>query len=256
MSSNETIATIRSLSTTQRSLTPSKIPVRNSTPQRVTSNPRNLSAGKTRLIPTSFNETDIQHRAPSRSASRRKQRRWENQNIFSSEVNDVLLQGLEDEDNHVRIRKPLFKVEMRSAFRELFEPKNAAALEAFRICAETSTENSTNNKSKKHLSPRDKAWIRIEKRLRKILVQSVAKNFDIITFIADLEEILISFLKDCDIDDSYSKREESKLLLSLLMKTPSINTDGQLEIEFKDSAFHRLLLHSVCQYHGLSSKVR
>jgi hypothetical protein len=250
-SSNETISTIRLLSTAQRSLTPSKIPVRNSTPQRATSNPRNISAGKTRLA-AALSETEV-HRATSRSASRRKQRRWENQNIFSPEVNDILMQGLEDEENHVRIRKPLFKVEMRSAFRELFEPKNAAALETFRMCAESLVTQEKANQ--KHLSCGEKAWLRVEKRLRQILIESVGKNVDIIAFIADLEELITTYVKQEEIDESYEKRIDSKVLASLLIRVPSISPENELEVELKDSAFHRLLLHSVCQYHGLVSKV-
>ncbi len=257
MSSFETIANIRSLSTSQRSLTPSKIPLRNITPQKVSSNPRNLSSGKSRFGDGNHgvDMADSQPRAPSRSASRRKQRRWENQNIFSAEVNDILLQGLDDEDTHIKIRKPLFKVELRSAFRELFEPKNAGVLEAFRLCAESVDQQHFINSKHQHLSERDKAWFRIERRLRKILIQSVTKNVDILSFVADVEEILIAFLSGRTAFCDGNNREESRVLQSLLVNVPLINNDKNLEIELKDSAFHRLLLHSVCQYHGLASKV-
>ena len=40
-----------------------------------------------------------------------------------------------------------------------------------------------------------------------------------------------------------------------LTHAPSMDPDGNLVMPLRDSAFHRLLLHGVCQFYCLKSKV-
>ena len=40
-----------------------------------------------------------------------------------------------------------------------------------------------------------------------------------------------------------------------LLQPPSMDSNGDLVMPLRDSAFHRLLLHGVCQFYCLKSKV-
>ena len=257
MAESDTLGPVRSLSATKtRTVTPSKIVVRHSTPQRPISNPRSGSASKTR---TTFDIQTVPHidnniRAPSRSASRRKQRRWENQNIFNHGINDVLAQELdEEEENDFRRkgRRMQFKVEWRSAFQELFEAKNAEALDAFRMCAEKCDKYSSNRR--RYCSAAELSWINVEKKLRQIVVKAIVKNVDIMNFIVDLEKLLVAYYIE---GNELNVREYiGEALRTTLQRLPHVDDNGDLSVQFVDSAFHRLLLHAICQFYGFKSSV-
>lgn len=264
MFGNVSLGSMRAISpgqsVVQRSLTPSKLPSvllsssgnRNSTPTgRASSNPRNDSASR-RIGKIVGIENEV-NTAIARSVSRRKQRRWENMNMFGMELHHILATE-ELIDQGLISHEYLFQVESRSAFQELFLPKNQHILEAFRSC-EYIPSSIVQNHTPRHFSIADVAWLKVENRLRPILSQALTKDPQLGQLLFCLEQAIFAF----------ASQSSSLHLVNLLIKSKAqqyfavdcvLDEESQrLHVQLIDSAYYRLLLHGICQFYGLNSKV-
>jgi hypothetical protein len=243
-----------------RSITPSKLPTmlnpgsgnRTGTPTtRASSNPRSDSAGKRAARVVSI-ENEV-NPATTRSTSRRKQRRWENMNMFGMELHHIL--ATEELIRQEQISPDfLFQKDTKSAFQELFLPKNQHILEAFRSC-EYVPSSFIKNHTPKHFTIGDIAWLKIENRIRPILLQSITKDPKLSLLLFCLEQALFAFITKQSID-----------IINLLIQMKAMpyfdqlceidEERNQLKIYLIDSPHYRLLLHGISQFYDLHSKVR
>jgi hypothetical protein len=258
---SDSLQPVRSVSTgSNRATTPSKIAVRNSTPQRNSTPLRYGSANKERELSKLASDVDVLNRHPSRSISRRKQRQWENKNLFGLEL--VNKNGMMDEvlekGEQVYHQRYAFKIDWRSKFAELFQHSNHNELESFRTCKDI-TAHSDANINHHHKRIRNDewreaeiAWLNVEKRLRSVLFRSLLNSDQFRSYVEALEIVILSFLEtDALLDHSVVPVALSSCLLSPMRVTSS----GGIELSLKDSPFHRLLLHATCQFYGIKSKV-
>jgi len=268
MFGNVSLSTMRTVSpgqtAVQRSVTPSKLPTsliagpnggyRTTTPTttgRASSNPRSDSATK-RMMKTVGIENEINTVAIARSASRRKQRRWENMNMFGMELHHILTA---EELLHPETISPeyLFQIETKSAFQELFLPKNHHILEAFRTCDHQIPSSIVKNHTPKHLSIGDIAWLKIENRLRPILLQCLKKDPKLSLFLFCIEQVIFAYLTEQSLD-AINLLIETKAM-HYFQEICTIDSErNQLRIPLVDSTYYRLLLHGVCQFYAVHSK--
>ena len=238
---------------------------------------------------TQLEAQDINYgRAPSRSASRRKQRRWENMNLFG--IHEVLAPHviqdmMEQKDDDQYLNKYLFPVDQKdkkSAFQELLI--NRELLTIFRHCDEQFYCSSTAPGSRLK-SIEDRCWANIEKKIRSVIVSSVLQNFKHFQFLLQIEKLLVAFVREklpvsststttsspsASLPASSSSRSSpprlpavpaSSSAASSSSSSPllsfSVETEkgGHLKVQLVESAFHRLLFHGICQFYGLKSQV-
>jgi hypothetical protein len=241
---------------------------RHNTPQRSGSAPRASSAPKgARLEKLSFEVQSCNK--PLRSTSRRKMRKWENDNllglraILKFAVNRTL--DLEDDEDGLEDGK--FQVNWQSMFSEITSSGNEDALHAYLKCShsfsnDTSTRSRTLQDCVNEWDRAEFSWTMVEKRLRTVVLRAIS-NPDTQAFVSIIEEILLesgSYDIGSKVTMDYKLPDEVKHLFAAPMKLlPPKGTSGHakptLVIALVDSPFHRLLLHSICQFHGCHSKV-
>jgi hypothetical protein len=210
----------------------------------------------------------------SRAISRRKQRRWENMNLFGIQevlAPHVVQEMLEQKDNEPILNKYLFPLDVKdkkSAFEELLV--NQQLLSIFRHCEEQ-FYFSTPSASNKHKSIEDKCWSNVEKKIRSVIISSIQQNMKHFQFLLQMEKLLFAFIhRDLpssfsSVDSSASSSSSAPSSLALPQFHPMIcsysilseEKGGHLQVELgKESPFHRLLFHGICQFYGLKSHVR
>jgi hypothetical protein len=284
------------LPVTNRNTTPSKIiriggittPTQNLSPltagNRPTSNPssgnrpssnsRSSGVNVVRLVQKNFKDEELTskltERAPSRSSSRRKQRRWENMNLFgiheilSSRTSGAAGAKGSEEDEEEYFNQYLFPVDVHnkpSAFHELFLHKELLSI--FRHCEEDLSFSSAARSAGSHHPLRtleDKAWLNIEKKIRTILLKTVSENIKHFQFLFLIEKLLFSFIKGQLIPfDSVASSSTASTTSSMnLIKSYQLIEDKTgkelLKIELTESSFYRLLFHGICQFYNLKSQ--
>jgi len=241
-----------------RAITPNKL--------RKCNSPGNLLRQKNSPLRTIIAESNISARA--RSTSRRKQRQWENSHFFGMEAillgemgNDAspefLFHGGEDTISNTNNLYP-FKVEWRTNLGELFAAKKFQALENFRNVHPSSCPggHSSSNPTRRKAAAEEwqdaeESFLKIEKRLRSVIGVACAKSAQVLHLLQSIETVVL-----------FAALFRIALPLDLvgadlqcyLLTSPEMDSDGQLRLPLKDSAFHRLLVHGVCQFYGLKSK--
>eukprot|EP01039_Chlorochromonas_danica_P002098 gene2098-2292_t len=237
-----------------RNSTPVRLPVRTShTPPRNSSNPRNGGSAmrKRLLLSADKPDAEVADRGQARSMSRRKQRRWENKNLFGVEQLLSILADNEAEEDGLPKANFGPKIEWRSAFQELFEPNNRDALETFRQCGE---HFSSHNYPKQRLftSQAEVSWFNVEKKLRVATTSFLKENpVQLFPFLGALEDNLKHFALTKEI---LPHESDSRLLTSYLASPMAVDSTGVLHIFLRDFKGNRHLLHAVCQFYGLQSK--
>ena len=243
---------------------------RHNTPQRSGSAPRSTSASKGKRLERLSYEVQSCNK-PLRSSSRRKLRKWENDNllglrtILKYAVNRKVDNDEDDEDD----MGGRMEVNWQSMFRELTSSGNEEELHAYLKCSQSFCAVSSAPQSRTLqdcVNEWDRAefsWSMIEKRLRVVMLRAIT-NLDTEIFVSVVEEILLA----SDVADvtgtttlAYSIPEEVKHLFMgpLIISSPKgggvQQSHASLVITLVDSPFHRLLLHTTCQFHGRHSKV-
>lgn len=261
---------------------------RHGTPQRAGSAPRASSAGKVSALAKACFESQSCNRSLSRNAGRRKQQKWENDNLFGlnmfmkkvhalNKQDDVESDDESGEENE--ISRQGFKLNWKSLFGTISNGENEEALNAYLMCSNSYRASSGQSKSIKDcVSEWDRAefsWMKMEKRLRTIILRALVRR-EAQKFVAAVEDLLLNL--ELSSTDSSSKEMSSRAAASvqhLFLKPPRVvrpssrtssreNKDGdevlvnvasnQLILTLVDSSFHRLLLHATCQFHNMHSK--
>jgi hypothetical protein len=245
-----------------RAITPSN-ENRNTTPsKRHGSAQRTSSATKARerAIAEFVYDKEVLKRHSSRSVSHRKQRQWENKNLFG-------LYPQEAELHYTSEREDLFegtsfleqklsnmKIDWKSNISQLFESSNSDAKESFRTCQHTNYEQlqSLRNRSCRKTTQgewetAEIAWLRVEKKIRAIISQTLVRTLKVME---EIQTVLFCAVAMKMSDKPY----ETSCLPSVADSSVLSDKSGNLVFDLQDSSFHRLLLHGVCQFYGLHSK--
>ncbi len=199
---NDALLPVRSVSTgSNRAVTPSKV-VRTSTPQRLSTPLRHGSANKERELATIAYDANVINRSSSRSMSRRKQRQWDNKNLFGLEFGSKTNnEGSSENAEQVFHQRYAFKVDWRSKFAELFQHNNHQVLESFRTCKDiTSATGIANNNTHRKIRndewrEAELAWLNVEKRLRSVMFRSLINNEQFRQYVEALEVFVMSFIE-------------------------------------------------------------
>ena len=152
-------------------------------------------------------------------------------------------------------------------FSEITSNGNEDALHAYLKCSH-SFSNDTSSRSLTLLDCVNEwdraefAWTMVEKRLRTVALRAIS-NPDTQIFVSVIEEILLesnSFEISKSTIMNIKIPDEIKHLFAgpakLMPPKPNDKkTALTLVIALVDSPFHRLLLHTICQFHGCHSKV-
>lgn len=164
----------------------------------------------------------------------------------------------------------------QNLFSELLLEENASALKSYLACTNSFTSQITSTtKSLQDCVTEwelaEYSWLKVEKRLRTIITVAVTENMEARLFVTLLEEILLEFYLYLQQLEEISQNKEDPLVpmpsfsfplpddqkhlflrpLKLKLSTRSLPT---LQIALINSAYHRLLLHATCQFHGTFSK--
>ena len=217
-------------------------------------NNRSNSAGKATTQRVVY-ETVSQIRSTSayRPRSRRKERRFENDNMFGIGNIKNWSKDNDDEDEVYTI----YDIK-KGAFGDLFTQDNMDVLQLFRSCNESTFTDSNCNNSRRYMrrdqwETAERAWYKIEKRLRTI-IPTILNNVQICLYLRALELILIYFMEKQSvppvntIPHHFIESLEHPLIVS------TNNNQQFLTITLKESSFKRLLLHATCQFYGMKSK--
>lgn len=235
-------------------------------------------------------ESQSCNRSLSRTAGRKKQQKWENDNLFGlnmfmKKVDALNKQRFDsdeelDDESGARATSQGLSFNWQSLFSTLTNGDNDDALETYLKCS-NSYRSSGAGESKcmrDCLSEWDRAefcWLKVERRLRSILVRALV-GVEAQQFVAAVETLLLCL-------EGGGGREVAPLSPSVshLFACPPrlvqprgadslLSRDGQrgeeaeavlvsvaaphLVVTLVDSAFHRLLLHATCQFHHVHSK--
>lgn len=216
-------------------------------------NARTNSATKARARAIAEFLTDVPtKRHISRAKSHRKQRQWENKNLFGLFAQEAeLYYSLEDQDDRQdTLDDHQFYIQWRSNLSQLFDQSNKEALESFRTCQPLieSLKNSTRKIRQGEWQTAEEAWFGCEKKIRTVISQTLqSMKKKTIMAIEELEHIL---LKAIDLKGKFEKTG----LQSVPNSSITLDKSGNLIFMLQDSSFHRLLLHGVCQFYGVHSK--
>jgi hypothetical protein len=196
----------------------------------------------------------------SKIEKRRRRMKWENDNLVGLHM--FLTQPGEDADDSQEIT---MKMSWQNLFSQLLLAENESALRAYLACSTSFVRSNFLAKSLTDCADEwdraEFAWSMIEKRLRAIVVQSI-KSPETQNFITTVEDLLLaceeylhspqeergsfSFIVPSDIEHLFRNH------VQLIFDSNSVWT---LDVRLADSAYHRVLLHTTCQFHGNHSKV-
>ena len=221
------------------------------------SNSRSLSASREKAIVDEAIEIINSRRRPQSS---RRQKRMESERVVDSlKIYSKALQNTMnydernlDEDNYQDVDDSAYMiVDWRSAFVSLMHGENLRARECF-LNGQGSKDNK--NKMKKSRNQNNlgfacELWKKVDKKLRSVVPAAI--NQDVYArFVIGLETIVYFFLEREQAPPPVMIVKEIQEVLLEPMKV----VNSKLIICLKDSAFHRILLHAVCQFHRLISK--
>lgn len=277
----ESLPIIAEVGNGARTITPSKVS-RGGTPIKLRAsfaeNQRAISAS--RLL-----RTATAHVVPQlkRHASARRARRWENANMFGLEGHvDRYLEDSDEENgpNH----RSAFSAETKTSFESLLASKDEELIERFRRGEENPFSHHSHVVLPPHmrsnLSLVEKGLLSVDKRIRKVLIERISENQQLLKLMFQTEQLLFTI---CEDDRSHLKdyllraepfwnrwlthkiNENSKCELELHFKQHSQSSNTSiassstsqrrkvLRRNDKEAAFLRLLIHGVCQFHHVPS---
>lgn len=148
-------------------------------------------------------------------------------------------------------------VDIRSAFGELFQAENSGELELFRSCGEAATglNRAHTQPPRRWLSVSEAAWMQVEKRLRSIVRRAVLGQPELKEYMQALELVVVFVSSTGQLPPPHIIPAALGNMLEGALELHVAQRDKcSLTIPLKDSAFHRLLLHTVSQFYGLRSQ--
>ncbi|KAG7384038.1 hypothetical protein PHYPSEUDO_003008 [Phytophthora pseudosyringae] len=177
----------------------------------------------------------------------RKQQRWFNDHHFGNRAASTRLEDLME---HMDIN-----VEWRSNFQKLAEPQNEDLQTEFRQgggAHEDNRSHAPRNRRKDEWNDAEQMFTRVDRRARTLMLRSF-NSFA--PFIEAVEYVILHFIQWREVP---SELEVAAPLFRMLKHPIELmkasEKDVRLILPLLDSAFHRLLIHSVCQFYGLRSR--
>jgi len=171
---------------------------------------------------------------------------------------EFLFHGADDDVTTANNLYP-FKVEWRTKLGELFAAKNFQTLENFRNVHPSScpVSQSSSNRTRRKAAAEEwqdaeESYLKIEKRLRSVISVACAKSSSVLHLLQSIETVVL-FAALFHI--ALPLHLVGADLKNYLLTSPEVDSEEQLVLPLRDSAFHRLLVHGVCQFYGLKSKV-
>ena len=143
------------------------------------------------------------------------------------------------------------------------EQKNSELLSVFLSCKENAYVTNQAKPSRKTpvLTPiqqYEQNWSRMEKRLKDVLVKTVRSSELLYDFVTNVELLLLFFDTYGVISEDGTVPPALQPFISAAMEQTK-QQEAVLVLSFhkevQNSSLFRLLLHSVCQFHGLNSQV-
>ena len=279
-----------------RSLTPQL--KRHSTPQKNLSSsssfPTNITptrgSFRSKSIPKSIKLISLSYESQrcnqklNLNVSKRIKQRWENDNLFGLRV--FLLkqfnrknegEGEEEEENEeIEWTNNGLQVNWQSMFSELLLEENASLLKSYLACTNSfsPTTNQIRQRSKtieECISQWEKAefsWIKLERKLKKIVISSIVNQQNARQFILIIEDLLLEMNHYLEKISSLEKDQQSSefiynlsdeikyLFIKPIKFISSSRSSSFFQVTLLNSSYHRLLLHATCQFHGRISKVK
>jgi hypothetical protein len=176
----------------------------------------------------------------------RKQQRWFNDHHFGNRAASTRIEDLME---HMSI-----SVEWKSNFQKLAEPQNQELQTAFRKGKMSKSEQAKEPRLRRRddWNDAEEMFLRIDRRARTLLVRSF-QSFS--QFIEAVEYVVLHFIQWREVP---SEIEVAAGLLRVLTHPMELlktsEKDIRLVVPLVDSAFHRLIIHSVCQFYGIRSR--
>lgn len=203
--------------------------------------------------------------------SHRKIRRWNNSNfvnlaaeVGSGKAGQALLQGQAEAAQYQQITDPsehtskamerLWKEEGLQSLREGFFAGDVHAKPA-----PTPVSRKKETPANQHYYTPDEMLLRIEGRLRKVVIKACENSFPASQVIHKLETFVKAAHRGKSTNPAKLNLEET-WWKDLLLEPPSVThrkkddawiTRFLFDGEMANAGFHRLLLHGLCQFHGL-----
>ncbi|TMW55888.1 hypothetical protein Poli38472_008536 [Pythium oligandrum] len=176
----------------------------------------------------------------------RKQQRWFNDHHFGNKAASTRLEDLME---HMTLN-----VEWRSNFQKLAEPENKDLQVAFRK-GRVQVQNGSNQpkwRRKDDWNDAEEMFTRIDRRARTLLMRSFNSFVD---FIEAVEHVVLHFVQWRELPSEIEITDGLSRVLAHPIELATVNeNDVRLCIPLSDSAFHRLIVHSVCQFYGVRSR--
>ncbi|CAI5707001.1 unnamed protein product [Peronospora farinosa] len=177
----------------------------------------------------------------------RKQQRWYNDHHFGNRAASTRLEDLME---HMEIN-----VEWRSNFQKLAEPQNEDLQTEFRQgggVRENNLVHAPRNRRKDEWNDAELLFTRVDRRARTLMLRSF-NSFA--PFIEAVEYVILHFIQWQEVP---SELEVAAPLFRVLKHPIELmkasEKDVRLILPLLDSAFHRLIIHSVCQFYGIRSR--
>ncbi|CAI5743559.1 unnamed protein product [Hyaloperonospora brassicae] len=177
----------------------------------------------------------------------RKQQRWLNDHHFGNRAASTRLEDLME---HMNI-----SVEWRSNFTKLAEPQNEALQTEFRQgggVREPEVCRGPCNRRNDKWSDAEQMFTRVDRRARTLLLRSL---HSLAPFIEAVECVVLHFIQWREVPSEVEIAAPLLCMLKHPMELVKVcEKDVRLIIPLLDSAFHRLIIHSVCQFYGVRSR--
>lgn len=255
------VANLTSLST--RIGTPAKADSRSGTPHRASSANRSGSTGRGISFAKS-NATMESCRRLLRCTSTRKERRWENENFLGVPGFMQISSAKEYEEMMKHGNNILHGAPTDDTFQDILKSKNSDLLHVFMSCQErlflntgsepVKTASKKRKKTENEYQRADRLWNKLDKRLKEVATKTLSRSDILCTYVNGIEAVLLVYAQ---LGFAPTVPEELKDIISVRLKPMKQNSVG-LTITFLEGVenvtLHRLLLHTVCKFHGFKSQ--
>jgi hypothetical protein len=259
--------------------------VRSGTPNRAGGTPSKLRPSSTEKRSSSLSKSfgkdaGLRTQTPTerRSSSSRRVRRWENANLFGLEIHQNLIDDCAEsaysDGKPMRSKYSAFNAESKTQFQAMLEANDQQLLDRFRKCEEDLSgsnrpkfQKPSKYDSTEGMSPSEKydlfierGLLSVERRARQVLMHQVSSNLSLIEFTFELEQALFNFIGSPELSpqpSSSSSFINTQYWSNPLHSKEQPDPDTMLlrfESKTQNAAFFRLLVHGICQFHGLPSK--
>lgn len=198
--------------------------------------------------------------------------------MFGNEMHrnliDEYLEDMNSDGKTFRRKYSAFNAESKTQFQAMLELNDQNLLDRFRKNEEELTsfrQKADPREPKFNYDSMDiadkfsfvveRGLLAIERRARQVVMTKVSSNLSLIEFVHELEQLLFMFTASPDESSSVAEEPVSvnaKYWTNLLHPFEFPPANNTLLLRFRsnvaNAAFFRLVVHGVCQFHGLSSK--